>query len=321
MLQYVLAFAMAILSSLMLGKAIIPILAKMKFGQSIRELGPQSHMVKQGTPTMGGFIFLSGFLCTMAFFFNFSIPSLIMLLSTLGLGCVGYLDDYLIIKRKKNLGLTPKQKLFGQVIVAAVVTVLCAMQFGTALLVPFTSMSLDLGWFYYPFMIVFILAIANGVNLTDGIDGLCGSVTFVNMLFYFVAIFALGKLDLALCAIAMAGGLVGYVYYNKYPAKVFMGDLGSLALGGAIAGLSMASGLVLFVPIVGLIYVIETLSVVIQVGYFKRTKKRIFKMAPYHHHLELSGFKENKIVILFSSITLVMAILSYIGLWVGGLHV
>lgn len=308
------AFIFAITSSLILGKAIIPILKRMKFGQSIRELGPQSHLVKSGTPTMGGFIFLAGLMCTLALFLNFSVGTGIFLIATLGLGLVGFLDDYLIILRKKNLGLTAKQKIFGQLIVAVIVTVLCSLYFGTSMRIPFTEIMFDLGWFYYPFMTIFLLAIANGVNLTDGVDGLCGTVTFFNMSFYTVALVLLGMTDLALAAVALAGGLVGYVYYNKYPAKVFMGDLGSLALGGAIGSLAMMSGLVFFVPIVGIIYVIETLSVMIQVTYFKKTKKRIFKMAPYHHHLELSGYKENKIVLIFSFITGMMGVVAYFAL-------
>ena len=308
------AFIFAITSSLILGKAVIPILKRMKFGQSIRELGPQSHLVKTGTPTMGGFIFLSGLMCTLALFLNFSVGTGIFLIATLGLGLVGFLDDYLIILRKTNLGLTAKQKIFGQLIVAVIVTVLCSIYFGTSMRLPFTEIMFDLGWFYYPFMTVFLLAIANGVNLTDGVDGLCGTVTFFNMSFYTVALILLGMTDLALAAVALAGGLVGYVYYNKYPAKVFMGDLGSLALGGAIGSLAMMSGLVFFVPIVGIIYVIETLSVMIQVTYFKKTKKRVFKMAPYHHHLELSGYKENKIVLIFSFITGMMGVVAYFAL-------
>lgn len=308
------AFIFAITSSLILGKAIIPILKRMKFGQSIRELGPQSHLVKSGTPTMGGFIFLAGLMCTLALFLNFSVGTGIFLIATLGLGLVGFLDDYLIILRKKNLGLTAKQKIFGQLIVAVIVTALCSIYFGTSMRIPFTEIMFDLSWFYYPFMTVFLLAIANGVNLTDGVDGLCGTVTFFNMCFYTVALVLLGMTDLALAAVALAGGLVGYVYYNKYPAKVFMGDLGSLALGGAIGSLAMMSGLVFFVPIVGIIYVIETLSVMIQVTYYKKTKKRVFKMAPYHHHLELSGYKENKIVLIFSFITGLMGVVAYFAL-------
>lgn len=295
------------ISSLILGKALIPLLTKLKFGQSIREEGPQSHLKKSGTPTMGGFIFLTGLLCAVAITLNFSIETGIFMLATLGMGLVGFLDDFLIIKKRKNEGLKPKQKLLGQFIVAIAVTALVALQFGTAISVPFTDFKWDMGWLYYPFMVIFIVAIANGVNLTDGLDGLAGTVTFFNMGFFAYAAVLLQMESLAGAGFALCGGLIGFVFYNKYPAKVFMGDLGSLALGGAIAAMSMMTGLVLFVPIVGLIYVIETLSVTIQVLVYKKTKKRVFKMAPIHHHFELSGWNEKVIVRNFSLLTIVMA--------------
>ncbi len=307
-----LSFGFACVMSLILGKFLIPLLTKLKFGQSIRELGPQSHLKKSGTPTMGGFIFLTGLMCAVALTLNFKIETWIFLLGTLGMGLVGFLDDWLIIQKKKNEGLKPKQKLIGQFVVAFMLTGAVASYFGTAVMVPFTNMMWDMGIFYYPFMCIFIVAIANGVNLTDGLDGLAGTVTFFNMAFFAFCSWQFGLVSLSAAGFALCGGLVGFVFYNKYPAKVFMGDLGSLALGGAIAAISMMTGLVLFVPIVGLIYVIETLSVTIQVLVFKKTKKRVFKMAPIHHHFELSGWNEKKIVMTFSSVTAVMAIVSYI---------
>lgn len=309
-LYYLGSFAFACLMSLVLGKYIIPLLTKLKFGQSIRELGPQSHLKKSGTPTMGGFIFLTGLLCAVAITLNFSMETLIFLLGTLGMGLVGFLDDYLIILRRKNEGLSPKQKLFGQFVVALLMTVLVGQYFGTSIVIPFANFNWDMGLLYYPFMVFFILAIANGVNLTDGLDGLAGTVTFFNMGFFALSAMGLGMSSLASAGFALCGGLVGFVFYNKYPAKVFMGDLGSLALGGAIAAIAMMTGLVLFVPIVGLIYVIETLSVTIQVLVFKKTKKRFFKMAPIHHHFELSGWNEKTIVMNFSALTIIMALLS-----------
>lgn len=309
-LYYVVSFGVAVIMSLVLGIYLIPLLTKLKFGQSIRELGPQSHLKKSGTPTMGGIIFLTGFLCAIAITLNFEIETLILLLGTLGMGFVGFLDDYLIIQRKKNEGLKAKQKLLGQFVVAVMVTALVAVYFGTSIVIPFTDFTWDMGILYYPFMVFFILAIANGVNLTDGLDGLAGTVTFFNMAFFAICAMSLGMSSLAAAGFALCGGLVGFVYFNKFPAKVFMGDLGSLALGGAIAAISMMTGLVLFVPIVGLIYVIETLSVTIQVLVYKKTKKRVFKMAPIHHHFELSGWKEKNIVLSFSAVTIIMAILS-----------
>lgn len=305
--MYLVSFVAASLFSLILGKSLIPLLTKLKFGQSIREEGPQSHLKKSGTPTMGGMIFLTGLLCTVVITLNFSVETGIFLLGTLGMGLVGFLDDFLIIKKRKNEGLKPKQKLLGQFLVAILVTVLVALYYGTAISIPFTDFKWDMGWFYYPFMVIFILAIANGVNLTDGLDGLAGTVTFLNMGFFAFAAAMLQRESLASAGFALCGGLIGFIYYNKYPAKVFMGDLGSLALGGAIAATSMITGLVLFVPLVGLIYVIETLSVTIQVLVYKKTKKRVFKMAPIHHHFELSGWNEKVIVRNFSLLTMIMA--------------
>ncbi len=305
------SFGAGCVMSLLLGNYLIPLLTKLKFGQSIRELGPQSHLKKSGTPTMGGFIFLTGLLCAIALTLNFKIETWIFLIGTLGMGLVGFLDDWLIIKRKKNEGLKPKEKLLGQFIVATLLTTAIASYFGTTVAIPFINTVWDMGIFYYPFMVLFIIAITNGVNLTDGLDGLAGTVTFFNMAFFSICAWHFGLESLTAAGFALCGGLVGFLYYNKYPAKIFMGDLGSLALGGAIAAISMMTGLVFFVPIVGLIYVIETLSVTIQVLVYKKTKKRVFKMAPIHHHFELSGWKEKKIVMAFSTITVVMAILSY----------
>lgn len=308
----VMSFGFACVMSLILGKYLIPLLSKLKFGQSIRELGPQSHLKKSGTPTMGGFIFLTGLLCAVALTLNFSVETLIFIFGTLGMGLVGFLDDWLIIKKKKNEGLKPKQKLIGQFLVAAVLTALVSHYFGTVIKIPFINVAWDMGLLYYPFMVVFIVAIANGVNLTDGLDGLAGTVTFFNMAFFATCALSFGFEALAAAGFALCGGLIGFVFYNKYPAKVFMGDLGSLALGGAIAAISMMTGLVLLVPIVGLIYVIETLSVTIQVLVYKKTKKRVFKMAPIHHHFELSGWNEKKIVFIFSVTTIMMAAMSFI---------
>lgn len=309
-LYYLASFGIACLMSLILGKYLIPLLTKLKFGQSIRELGPQSHLKKTGTPTMGGFIFLTGFLCAIAISLNFKLDTLVFLIATLGMGIVGFLDDYLIIKRRKNEGLKAKHKLLGQIFVAVLVSVLVGNYFGTSILIPFLNFKWDMGLIYYPFMVFFMVAITNGVNLTDGLDGLAGTVTFFNMGFFAICAMSLGMSALAAAGFALCGGLIGFIFYNKYPAKIFMGDLGSLALGGAIASISMMTGLVLFVPIVGLIYVIETLSVTIQVLVFKKTKKRVFKMAPIHHHFELSGWNEVTIVMTFSALTVLMALLS-----------
>lgn len=309
-LLYIVSLTFACFMSLVLGRFLIPLLTKLKFGQSIRELGPQSHLKKSGTPTMGGFIFLTGFLCAIAITLNFDRDTLLFILGMVGMGLVGFLDDYLIIKNKKNEGLKPKQKIIGQFLVAIVLTGVVAHYFGTSIIIPFVNFNWDMGLLYYPFMVLFVITITNAVNLTDGLDGLSSTVTFFNMGFFAIMAMHFGMTSLAASGFALCGGLLGFLYYNKYPAKVFMGDLGSLALGGAIAAISMMTGLVLFVPIVGLIYVIETLSVTIQVLVFKKTKKRVFKMAPIHHHFELSGWNEKTIVMSFSAVTILMALLS-----------
>lgn len=308
--SYLISFIAASLSGIILGKAIIPLLHQMKFGQSIREEGPQSHLKKSGTPTMGGMIFLAGFLCALALTLNLSRETIILVVSTFGMGLVGFLDDFLIIKRRKNEGLKPKQKLAGQFLVAVFVTALISYFYGTSVNIPFVHETWDMGLIYYPFMVIFILAIANGVNLTDGLDGLAGTVTFFNVIFFTAAATLVGMDGLASAGMALAGGILAFLFYNRYPAKVFMGDLGSLALGGAIAAMAMMTGTVFYVLIVGIIYVVETLSVTIQVAVYKRTKKRVFKMAPLHHHFELSGWKEQQIVSRFALITIVMAAVS-----------
>lgn len=298
-------FAIALVLGLLLGKSLIPILTNIKFGQAIREEGPKSHLVKTGTPTMGGFIFLTAALCSLLITFEITQTSVYVMLVTLLFGLIGFLDDFLIIKRKKNDGLKSSHKLLMQILIAAPMTIFAAMTYGTAIHIPFMAVPLDLGLVYYPLTFIFIIAIDNGVNLTDGIDGLNASVTSIVMVFFIIISSMFATPDVAPVAYAMLGGLLGYLWFNKHPAKVFMGDIGSLALGGLVAALTIMHGLQLFVFIFGFIYFLETLSVVLQVASFKlRNGKRIFKMSPIHHHFELSGWSEWKIVIVFSTITL-----------------
>lgn len=308
--SYLLTGAGALLAGLVLGYALIPLLRKMKFGQSIREEGPKAHLSKSGTPTMGGLIFMTAVTGVILLRGQLNSETILFMILFGGLGLVGYADDFLIIKRKKNLGLRAWQKLAGQCVVAAGAAWFAGSVFGTVIMIPGTVQSFDLGSFYYPFTVFVVLALANGVNLTDGLDGLAASVTSLVAITLAVMSYRLGIHENGILAAALAGGLLAFLYFNRYPAKVFMGDVGSLALGGAVTALSLSTGTVLWILIFGVIYVLETVSVILQVLVFKLRKKRLFKMAPIHHHFELTGWHETKIVLAFSLVTLVGCILS-----------
>ncbi len=309
-LPAILAFVVALVA----GRVFIPALHQLKFGQAIREEGPQGHLKKAGTPTMGGLIFLTGILFSVLAYRLFHPAVLFVVVSMLAFGSLGFLDDYLKVVKKHNLGLRAKHKLAGQLLFSVVLAIWAGHLFGTSIRIPFITYQLDLGLVYYPFFVFVAVAVTNAVNLTDGLDGLSSSVTIVVLSFFAWASFAVGIPVLQVLALIMIGGLLGFLVYNRYPAKVFMGDLGSLALGGAVTGFAFATGLVLLIPIVGLIYFVETLSVMIQVASFKMTGKRVFKMAPIHHHFELSGWNEVKIVMVFSIVTVVMSIVGILSL-------
>lgn len=288
---------------ILLGYAMIPLLRKMKFGQSIREEGPKGHLSKSGTPTMGGLIFMTA-VFGILLLRGFLTPE-VQLFGILfgGLGLVGFADDYLKIKRRKNLGLRAWQKLVGQLTAALGGAWFAQSTFGTAILVPGWSLTFDLGMFYFPFVVFVILALSNGINLTDGLDGLAGSVTVLVSLTLAVMSFQLEAHGSGVLAAILAGGLLAFLFFNRYPAKVFMGDVGSLALGGAVTALTLSTGTLLWILIFGVVYVLETLSVVLQVSSFKLTGKRLFKMAPLHHHFELSGWHETRVVLVFCAVT------------------
>lgn len=308
-LSFLLAIVLGGIFSVILGKYLIQKLHDLKYGQSIRMEGPEAHYSKKGTPTMGGFIFLISTLMVMIINMNFNFEFFILMISTYGLGLVGFLDDYKIIKYKKNDGLSPKQKIVGQFLVSLAVTLLAYKYIGSELLIPIWNKSIDIGYFYILFNLIFIVAVTNSVNLTDGLDGLSTSVTIIVLAFFIVPSLLL-KDNLVLVAIGgMIGSLIGFLYFNWNPAKIFMGDVGSLALGGFVAAISIIFKMQLFIPIIGFVYFMETLSVIIQVIYFKKTGKRVFKMTPIHHHFELSGDSEKKIVAKFSLITLLGSIL------------
>lgn len=303
-----------------LGYLLIPMLRALKAGQSIREEGPTWHNNKAGTPMMGGLIFIfTAILCLVA-----SIPAMqdysVFYVLALGLcfGLVGFLDDFFKAKYKRNLGLTSLQKAFLQMAVSALYLYLLYVQntLEPTVVIPFTDISFTLHPLVYIFFAMFVIVgCVNAVNLTDGVDGLCGSVTVPVMVFFTAAAVAMGKFEVALLPACLIGGLIGYLFYNWHPAKVFMGDTGSLFLGGIVCGMAFVLNMPLILVLVGLVYIMETLSVILQVGYFKLTHgKRIFKMAPIHHHFEMCGWREVKIVFVFAGVSTVMCLLAWLGI-------
>lgn len=294
-----------------LGPFLIPKLKELKFGQSIRELGPQSHQVKSGTPTMGGVLIIVGFLGSVLFMQKFSFQTTVITLGLLLFGLIGFLDDYIKIIKKRNLGLRAWQKIVGQTVFGLFLGYMGYLS-GPYLLIPFMETPIYLGWLYVPFMLIVFLAVTNAVNLTDGLDGLASSVSVMTALFFVAAAMKYGQEDIAYGTLALIGGCLGFLIFNKYPAKVFMGDTGSLAIGGAFGAIAMLLHMQLYLILVGIVFVMETLSVIIQVGSYKLTKKRVFKMAPLHHHFELSGWKEVKVVLVFATVA---ALASGLGVW------
>lgn len=309
--------------ALLLGRVLVPALRALKAGQSIREVGPKWHQGKAGTPTMGGIVFiLSSLLCIVTGWHAMretgDYKHLLVLALALMFGLIGFADDFIKVKKKRNLGLTGLQKLVLQVLAACLF--LAGMHFTNALTydlyIPFVREPLvHIPPLVYLALSVFIIVgCVNAVNLTDGVDGLSSSVTIPVMVFFATTSYIYGRTTLALLPATVAGGLAGFLCYNFHPAKVFMGDTGSLFLGGMVCGMAFALDMPLILILVGIIYLCETLSVILQVTYFKLTHgKRIFKMTPIHHHFELCGWKEEKIVFVFTAITLIMCVLAYLG--------
>ena len=308
--------AIAVIFSLILGPIFIPILHKLKFGQNIRKEGPKSHQKKAGTPTMGGLIFFISVAATILITGpKLTDQKMIILYSFLAFGFIGFLDDMLKIIHKDNLGLKAGQKMILLLIFSVALAVYGYMKIGSEILIPFTGgFKLNIGILYIPFIILYYAAVTNAVNLTDGIDGLATSVTIIVLTFFTIVAFKTGQKDVAIFSIALCGALLGFLKYNAFPAKIFMGDTGSLALGGAIGTIALMLKMELWVVIVGLMYVVETLSVIIQVTSFKMTGKRVFKMAPIHHHFEQCGWSEVKIVTVFSLVTAVLCIIGFIAI-------
>lgn len=297
--------------SVILCPIFIPFLKKLKFGQYIRDEGPQSHQKKSGTPTMGGLIIVCSIVITSLFYIIDNMEVLPILFVTLGFGLIGFLDDYIKVVLKRNLGLKAWQKMFGQILVTAIFAyyMINFTDVGTAMIIPFSNGKyLDISYMFIPFLFVVFLGTVNGVNFTDGLDGLASSVTVLVATFFSVVAIGMGS-GISPITCAVAGSLLGFLIYNVYPARVFMGDTGSLALGGFVAATAFMLRMPLFILIVGFIYLIEVISVILQVGYFKATKgKRIFRMAPIHHHFELGGWSETRVVAIFSVVTAVLCL-------------
>ena len=318
------AFAMAIV----LGPIVIPWLKKMRFGKEIYELGPQTHKKKQGTPQMGGVIFaVPALIAALAFSYGDARWDfmLIVLVSALGFGLVGFVDDYLKIVRHSAEGLTPKQKLAPQILLSIGLAVWGYLnpKIGSSLTVPFFNVEWNLGWFYIPVMIFVLVGTVNSANLLDGLDGLLGGCSlfdFVAMALICVAMAAANPaeadnlLNVAIFAGAMVGALMGFLRYNSHPARVFMGDVGSFFIGGALVGMTLVTRLSLLLPVIALAMVLSSLSDLIQFAYFRATHgKRFFKMAPLHHHFELSGMPETSIVAMYYIVTAMLCLVSLLG--------
>ncbi len=321
MTRIVVAAAAGAVLSGAIGWFLLPVLRALKAGQSIREVGPTWHNYKAGTPMMGGVMFIAGaVLCVLGNLFTMKDYTVLYVLGlSLCFGLVGFLDDFFKLKFKRNLGLTSAQKAMLQMAVSALYLYLLYKQgvMSCDLYIPFVNITIsNIHPLVYIFFAMFVMVgCVNAVNLTDGVDGLCGSVTIPVMAFFSATAVAVGRFDLALLPASLLGGLVAYLFYNWHPAKVFMGDTGSLFLGGVVCALAFALNMPLILIVVGLVYIVETLSVILQVVYFKLTHgKRIFKMAPIHHHFEMCGWKEEKIVLIFAGVSVVMCIAAWGGI-------
>lgn len=314
--KLLLVLAMALMMSAICTSLAIPILKRKQAGQSIRDEGPQSHKKKEGTPTMGGIAILIAIGITAIATKQFSPDAGFIGISLIAFGLIGFADDYMKVKKKHNLGLRAWQKILLQTVVSAALVVyfMASRSNPTLVIVPFTDRVLDFSNYYLLFGILLLVASSNSVNLTDGLDGLASGVSAIVAAFFAVAGASLGFMTESLFGVLIAGACLGFLVFNRYPAKVFMGDTGSMALGGGLAAFSMATNLELFLPIVGIVFVLEALSVILQVASFKLTGKRIFKMAPLHHHFELSGMKEQKVAVMLWVITIIFAAVAFGGL-------
>jgi phospho-N-acetylmuramoyl-pentapeptide-transferase len=323
LLEQVLFFTILLgfLITVLLSPIFIPFLRRLKFGQSIRDEGPKSHQKKTGTPTMGGVMILfSIIVTTLVMTEKFSDPTIktyLLLFVTVGFGILGFLDDFIKVVMKRNLGLTSLQKLIGQILISIVFFIfLKQLDFSTAIEIPILNYSFDLGYFYALFIIFWLVGFSNAVNLTDGLDGLVSGTSAIAFGAFAVLAWSQSQFEVAIFSVAIVGAVLGFLVFNAHPAKVFMGDTGSLALGGAIAAIAILTKMEIILLVIGGVFVIETLSVILQVASFKTTGKRIFRMSPLHHHYELLGWSEWKVVVTFWTVGLLFSIIGiYIEVW------
>lgn len=303
---------------MVMGPFLIPVLHKMKFGQTVRDDGPQSHLKKNGTPTMGGVMFMVAITAVTLLRAGINANVLMALLCMLGFGLIGLMDDLVKIKMTRSLGLTAKQKILLQVILAFAVSYYQykVVGDGSQFIVPFVQAEINIGIAYIPFMMIVVLGTVNAVNLTDGLDGLASGITAIVALFFTIfAFIVVQNVEISQFAAATLGACIGFMWFNVNPAKVFMGDTGSMALGGAVTAFALFTNSALLIPIVGGIYFAEALSVIIQVLYFKKTRKRVFKMAPLHHHYEQCGWPETKVVFIFWLVAALLAIIGVVAMF------
>ena len=311
MLEILSAALIAALVVLFSGPAAIPLLHRLKFGQSIRAEGPASHQKKSGTPTMGGIFMIAGIVIATAIRAEWTTEIFLALFILLGHFLLGFLDDYIKVVKKRNLGLKARQKLLGQIIIAAVTIYFATTKLGieTTLWLPVVNDAIDLGTAYYVLVLLVIVGASNAVNLTDGLDGLASGCMAIAAAVYCAICLLTNHTELAIFCAAIVGACIGFLRFNFHPAKIFMGDTGSLALGGAFAALGILTHTELLLPVVGLVFVCEALSVIIQVISFQTTGKRVFKMSPIHHHFELSGWSELKVVFVFWTVGLISGVI------------
>jgi len=303
-----LTLGVAFLLSVIMGPLAIPLLRRLKFGQQVRTDGPQGHLKKAGTPTMGGTIIMLALALAVLRFGEKNMETALLLVASLGYGFVGFLDDYIKILFKRSLGLTAKQKLLGQLIVSAIVCVMLVMsEHSTSLHIPYFDIDFNLGWLYFPFVVFLMLGTSNAVNFTDGLDGLLAGTSAIAFGAYAVIALNNTQPNIAIFSAAMVGAVLGFLVFNAHPAKVFMGDTGSLGIGGGLAAVAILTKAEILLAIIGGVFVVEVLSVIIQVTSFKTRGKRVFKMSPIHHHFELSGWSEWRVVISFWTAGLVLA--------------
>lgn len=314
-LQIAIPAAFALVITIIGTPLFIPVLKRIKARQSIREEGPQSHLTKSGTPTMGGIIIIAAVAAACLLTEGLSTDMIIILTAFLLFGFLGFLDDFVKVSMKRNLGLTAMQKILLQIVIAVGLALYQSSVsiYGTTIVIPFVDIYWDIGIFYVPFIAFVVVAMANSVNLTDGLDGLASGVTMIVALFLALVGITFNFESAGVFGGALTGACMGFLVYNKHPAKIFMGDTGSMALGGGVAAAAIIMNIELIIPIAGGVYVAEALSVIMQVLYFKKTGgKRLFKMAPLHHHFELCGWKETKVVTVFWLTTAALCILSLI---------